>query len=339
MEKDSIELRPIVTPSYYEDAVEELISNYFRQFIFLPLMRELQAPRKLSPISRLANSILTDRDKLIADIMNGTIYYYRGYFKGLFSAETVKEMRRLKATYNEKVGGWRVPQENVPYPIQTAILNSETAFTQVVERLQKKLNSIDYAKFAQSIPLEKIFERIVYKTNQSVQDTLKSIEIRPKISPEEAQQLQDRYVGASTEQVKASIKNFTEEQTNEMRAKIQEKILSGERYETLIDMIETSYGTSKNKAKFLARQETKLLTSKVRENRYKAAGITKYRWRCVNGSPNHPVRPLHKIHDNKIFSFDDPPIINLKGDRKNPSEDYNCRCIALPIVEFNDDET
>ena len=53
----------------------------------------------------------------------------------------------------------------------------------------------------------------------------------------------------------------------------------------------------------------------------------------VVGSPNHPVREMHKALAGKVFSWDDPPITNEKGDRNNPGQDYGCRCYARPIVE------
>jgi SPP1 gp7 family putative phage head morphogenesis protein len=74
-----------------------------------------------------------------------------------------------------------------------------------------------------------------------------------------------------------------------------------------------------------------------KKEKYTSAGVNKYKWRCVAGSPLHPVRPSHKALNGKIFSFDDPPITTMPGEpvrRNNPREDYGCRCHAVPIVEF-----
>jgi uncharacterized protein with gpF-like domain len=39
----------------------------------------------------------------------------------------------------------------------------------------------------------------------------------------------------------------------------------------------------------------------------------------------------------KIFSFDNPPVVDKKTGRKaNHSEDYNCRCVAIPALDRND---
>lgn len=386
MGKSKIELKPYVIPKEYADAIETILVAEFRAQLYLPLMRELQAPKQLGVISLLSNS--TDRDKLVDALMKGTIYFYRGVFKGKFSAETTKEMRRLKGEYDEKVDGWKVPQSNIPYPIQTAINNSQVAFDKVVERLQKKLDSVIPANFAGSINLQKIFEKIVYKVDDKVQDTILGIPgtkkvqgeivldddvnpniksrskskgsspatedsaapfsdtitkqkvlsqfvVSPKFSEEQVTKIAKEY----NDNMKLSIKGWTEDKVKELRTLVEEKVMKGERYESLAKIIQDSYGTTQSKAQFLARQETNLLTTKIKETRYERAGVYEYKWKCVAGSKDHPVRPLHKIHDNKIFRFDNPPIVDKKGNRKNPGEDYRCRCTAIPIVRFDEEES
>ena len=91
---------------------------------------------------------------------------------------------------------------------------------------------------------------------------------------------------------------------------------------------------SQRKAKFLASQETRLLTSKLKEVRYKDVGIDEYIWQTVKGTPEHPVRPMHKKLNGTKQRFSSPPITNEKGQRNNPGEDYRCRCVARPIVKF-----
>lgn len=79
----------------------------------------------------------------------------------------------------------------------------------------------------------------------------------------------------------------------------------------------------------MARQETSLLTAKYRKLRYTDVGITKYRW---STSHDDRVRKRHKELDGQVFDFEAPPIVNEKGDRKNPGEDFGCRCQAIPII-------
>ena len=81
----------------------------------------------------------------------------------------------------------------------------------------------------------------------------------------------------------------------------------------------------------MARQETKLLVAEYRKNRFKQEGVTKYRWSTVLDGRE---RKLHRELNGKIFSWDNPPIIDERtGERGNPAEAYNCRCKAIPIID------
>ena len=96
--------------------------------------------------------------------------------------------------------------------------------------------------------------------------------------------------------------------------------------------IQDSFGVSESKAKFLARQESRLLLSNYHQGVMEKAGVEKYMWKCVVGTEEHPVRPYHKKNDGKIFSWDNPPTVNDAGEKKHPMQDYNCRCLAIPVI-------
>ena len=63
----------------------------------------------------------------------------------------------------------------------------------------------------------------------------------------------------------------------------------------------------------------------MNEFRQRGAGITKYKW---STSRDGSVRPEHKTNNGKIFNWDRPP-----AKTGNPGFDYNCRCVAIPILE------
>jgi SPP1 gp7 family putative phage head morphogenesis protein len=102
-------------------------------------------------------------------------------------------------------------------------------------------------------------------------------------------------------------------------------------------MIETLIGNhnlSQERAEFLAREEARLFSVKLKQIRYEDAGVTQYRWCCVKGTSKHPVRHSHSVLNGKIFEWSNPPIVNEKGERKHPGEDEGCRCTAVPVVNF-----
>jgi SPP1 gp7 family putative phage head morphogenesis protein len=96
--------------------------------------------------------------------------------------------------------------------------------------------------------------------------------------------------------------------------------------------IRNEYNVTRNRAKFLSRQETSLLVSKYREENYREAGIVYYRWSTSN---DQRVRHDHRELNGNIFRFDEPPVVDQKsGRRGNPGEDFSCRCIAIPLLSY-----
>lgn len=82
---------------------------------------------------------------------------------------------------------------------------------------------------------------------------------------------------------------------------------------------------SAKRAKFIARDQTAKLVSAMNRERNLALGIEEYRW---STSHDERVRPSHRKLDGKTFRWDDPPSVG------NPGEDFNCRCVSVPLLKF-----
>ena len=130
--------------------------------------------------------------------------------------------------------------------------------------------------------------------------------------------------------LKLFVKKFTDEQITELRQLVQRNFEVGFRAKNLEQILTKKFNISKNKAKFLARQETSLVSANYAKQRYKSAGINNYIWSTAQ---DERVRSDHKSLNGKEFSFDDPPITDKDtGARNNPGIDYGCRCFPIPIV-------
>ena len=379
------ELKPIRFPHELEEEVEKEIARVFKDEIFIPLVKIMkQRPRDV-----LMNAI-EGSDVLLSAIKSGRIYFYRGQFKGDFNASISKELGRIGAVWNSDTRTFSIQAAQLSDPIKLAISNSQTTFEKLLERINLKLQQILPAEIAEKVQLEKIFEKVIYKVDKDVEDTLKGTKriaqeklndekrsgiipsvnpstftpsdsnipasdsdgvpviqptvrttqlpqnfleqlvLQPKMNPEQVTKIAKEY----SRNMELYIKDWTEENIIKLREMIMQKTLAGQRYEGIVSSIQETYQVSQSKAKFLARQETNLLATKLKETRYLDAGVDAYKWSCVKGSAKHPVRPMHKKLDGKEFSWNNPPIVDDKGNRKNPGEDYNCRCIAIPIVRF-----
>ncbi len=103
--------------------------------------------------------------------------------------------------------------------------------------------------------------------------------------------------------------------------------------------IQSSFNIDKRKAELLARDQISSLNAEITKMQQTDAGISRYRWRSCRDSL---VRECHAALDGKVFSWDDPPEMWYRtkhgvvhtGRRCHPGEDYACRCIAVPVFDY-----
>jgi SPP1 gp7 family putative phage head morphogenesis protein len=50
-------------------------------------------------------------------------------------------------------------------------------------------------------------------------------------------------------------------------------------------------------------------------------------------SHDRRVRDSHKELNGRVFTWDNPPIVDpARGRRAHPGQDYGCRCVAVPVM-------
>lgn len=303
------------SPSDYQ-ALEDEINDVFAQEIYRPLAAIVGLNKK----KLLSNSI----EDLINAIKSGRIYFERGAFDGKLNATLTKELKSIGAVWRD--GKFRMPVGELPNEIRTAISLSDLSFHRMVTSIDRMLDRV----LPQSVRLEQIFDVSILRTEERIKKTIpKSMTIQKKLTTDDVKKISTDY----TNNMNKYIQGWTEEEIVRLRKNIQKRVMSGERFEGVIKEIQHSYQVSRNKAKFLARQETNLLTSKLKEIRYTDAGSKGYIWETVVGSPAHPVRPMHKALKGKFFSWNNPPVTSEDGRRNHPGEDFNCRCTARPVIK------
>lgn len=318
----TLELRPLKEVPSDWDALEAALKDFFLKELYFPLVEEIGVRRK---------TLQNAKPGLLDALRTGLVTFSRGVFSGKFNSVITKELRALGAIFER--GVFRLATSNLPPEVRMAISLSENVFRQRMEKLDRKLAAIQVEELTKKLKVAPFFERILSKTDSNFRDSVKQVTIAPQLDPKRRQKIADEW----QTNMKLWIKNFTEEEIVRLRRAVQKSAFAGNRFEALIKPIQKSYGVSANKAKFLARQESSLLLTKFKETRYTDAGVYEYRWGCVAGSKNHPVRPWHKKLQGKIFRWDKPPITTGPGEpqrRNNPGQDYNCRCFPVPIVKF-----
>lgn len=325
-----IELSPIrATPADWDD-MEALIAEHFRKEIYLPLLDILKLPE----------SILNAPRKLLQiAISKNRIRYEDGMLKGKFSAGISKEIKALGGVWNRKHQAWSIDLRQMPGEIRGALSIQTARVTEVLSRIDSYLGSFNSELLTESPKftekMNKLFDAALQKFELKFDDSVKKLTLPYRMPPKRRAKIAEEY----TDSLKLPIKKFSREATLALREKVLKHTTQGARWEGLIKDIEHSYHVSVRKAKFLARQETHLMMASYKKSRYTESGITHYKWRCVTGTKEHPVRPMHrKLNDRslagELFEFDNPPIDDPNGSRHNPGQNFNCRCVSIPIVKF-----
>lgn len=138
------------------------------------------------------------------------------------------------------------------------------------------------------------------------------------------------------------IKNMTKNELERVSGIVQRGLQDGSSLDSVTETIEKSFGITRRHAKLIARDQTTKLNGSLTKLRQQEVGITEYRWQT---SGDERVRADHKALDGKLCRWDDPTVYyneaskkwenrkNIGGTLVNPSQDINCRCIALPVIE------
>lgn len=315
------QLKPIIDKLKYSRSIARILNEFFIYAFWGKVAKILKSVGKIE----LENA---KEDVIIEAIKSGQIEYANGKFYGKFNSKISKALIDMGAKYNKITKTFDIAQDLLPISVIEAIAASAVLAATIRKQLLDFLNTFDIKHYMPDlqkvldVPLDEILEDLDEQAYLTLKD---AISIDVKVTPELREDLKREY----TENLELSIKNFTNEQIIELRQIIEENTFKQNSNKSFIKQIQERYGVTESKAKFLANQETSLLVAKYRKSTYTRAGITKYKW---STSHDARVRPLHKDLDGQIFSFDNPPIVNKKGERKNPGEDFGCRCIPIAII-------
>lgn len=316
-----ISLKPIYQTKAQEKIVFDRIKDFLDELLF-GYIDEVMSDSELQ----------NDSNVIVDGLKSGNIKYIDGHFiiKGRISNRLARELEALGGRYIKSVGGYKVPEKNIPVDVSQVIarinITNEDRLKKIDEYLKVLDDSKQYAfdnlSFNDEVnkigtDLDGQFKKSVGKINVIV----------PDMNESQREQIANNY----TNNMKLYIQKWTEQEIVKLRKDLEPMIMGGVRTRELSEIIQRHKGITDRKAKFLARQETKLLISEYQRNRFKQAGVTRYRWSTnIDGRE----RPWHKKLNGQIFSWDEPPIIDERtGERGHPGQAFNCRCVAIPLVE------
>jgi SPP1 gp7 family putative phage head morphogenesis protein len=145
-----------------------------------------------------------------------------------------------------------------------------------------------------------------------------------------------REVAAFRERNVDLVRSITDDSIGEFSEVLEEADVKAWRVETLRDKIEERFDVSKSRAELLARDQVLKLNGQLTKARHEAAGVKSYEWSTSN---DERVRPDHLALDGTINEWTEPPIVDERtGRREHPGGDFQCRCVAVPIIPWLEDD-
>lgn len=293
------------------------------------LKQEREANKEIIPEGMLTNAKMKDAaaNPLVKAILTGRVQYIYDHFEGSFSARISQELKKMGAKWDKRRKVWYAPLNKLTPEVSLAIGTSGTKRQQVVKKINDHLDVIQtLTENAPQYILDKVLEDIIQELEVQFKDGIKDFILPPEFTPEMVKSIIQNYV----KEINLGINGWTQESIERLRKRVLQNTFQGYRSSSLVKELEHDFQISHNKARFIARQETSLLMSLYREERYKSVGIGEYTW---STSGDSRVRPMHKRLNGKVFSWDNPPIVDEKGNRRHPGQDWGCRCIAIPIIK------
>jgi SPP1 gp7 family putative phage head morphogenesis protein len=294
-------------------AIEKKIALLFYNEIYAPLIAELRA-------EGIENSI----DPLLDALKTGKVYYGGGAFSGQFNSRITKRLRDIGAVFDRAAKVYKMPEAQLTPDLRVGITAAMARVDALQGRLLDNLASVDIQAASKQLLFD--FGAVADKINDDLMGAIRPFTVAPIFTDEMKANITKEW----GENLEIEIKGWADEHILKLRESITQNTFAGNRSRDLDKSIMKGYGVSQKKARFLARQETSLLYSKVREERYADAGINKYKW--VTNMDGRE-RDMHADLNGNIYYFAEPPIVNEKGERLNPGEDFGCRCRARPVLD------
>ncbi len=227
-------------------------------------------------------------------------------------AETAAYKRRMRAF-------WQLWHD-------AAFADLKVAYRQDDLREDANLLQATFKQLFQNVKLEDFLRRLGEGVDARGRTYMRRV-VRLAPSPIDQQSRIEEFVRQNV----VLITKLGEEQAAELEDLFTNLAGSGIRHEVIAKRLEERLKIGERRALLIARDQTAKLNSQLLQARHRAAGIEEYIW---SSSRDADVRDMHAELDGTRHRYDDPPVTDKKGNRNNPGEDFQCRCVAIPVVPY-----
>lgn len=121
------------------------------------------------------------------------------------------------------------------------------------------------------------------------------------------------------------IKSIRSQYLDKVQNAVMQAMVKGTLNKDLSAQIKDLSKTTEKRAMFIARDQSSKLNAALTQARHEDVGIKKYMW---STSLDERVRDSHADKEGQIFEYTNPP-----ADTGHPGHDFNCRCVAIPVLD------
>jgi SPP1 gp7 family putative phage head morphogenesis protein len=277
-------------------------------------------------------------------LKNGSIQFTNGAFKGAINASISKEIKSYGGKFVK--GAWRLPSPLLPASIQKAIRSNARTMELLNDRLFELTRAMPetVTNMVRDMSIESLGLANIDRVSKEFKNTVgKAMSVMPKFDKQARAILKTEYfdnedlpivertLNEYENRTREYVEYFAQETVEKLRKNLSLLISDGRSRHDVRRAVENELNISKGRAKFIARQETSLLTSNIKEVQYKQAGVDRYIWRTVG---DNRVRDKHDELNGKEYSFSNPPEAKYfsTGKPENPGHDFNCFIGSTPIT-------
>lgn len=316
--------KPIQPNEYYDNKIARKIIEWEWLFLYKPILDLLKK-----------NAVTNDNDALLNALKSGNLYYQNGAFyskTGKFSNRIALELEKIGARYSRYGRCYRIAQDKLPnnllWIIETTNARVYSDVLAISKTMDFALSSIDEA--IKNLKVEDIAEQMILDVQNRVYKNLQENRIEtitPKMSDFVAKKFSENY----TDTIRFNIQDKLPEQIIKMREVVGQMAIDGESRITIQRYLENNFTKDQNKAKMLARNESKIAVTEYLSAKYQEEGSEEFIWKA---NLDERVRDEHRKKHNQVFRYDNSPIIDERtGTRGMPGEFYNCRCTFVPVFK------
>lgn len=312
----------------YTRLVQKALWSYLWEGLYKPMFEILA----IKPVIKAKNSIEEEKT-IIKALEDGKIYYIQGVgfkAKDKFNNRISLILETWGAKFDKTMKVYKIPFNKIPSDVWQAIAQNKILQEQKIKEIERYLDEVikNIPYQVDTMVFNSEVKTILDEAGKEVKKNVKSINlIVPELSEEQKEEIAKEY----TNNMQFFIKDWEEKKIPEMRAKVQQLTFDGYRADTVAKFLEKEYNIGKNKAEFLARNETCILLAEYKKVTYQEMGFDKFVWRTIIDGKE---RKLHEKLNGTTWSWNDPPVIDERTLQKGlPGETYNCRCQAQPYSD------